>query len=117
MPALMFVANRVFDQKKFWSGYAAQSTKLVSRYGGKYRVLCGESEVLEGESDCQGAAVIVVEWPDMETARRFWNSPEYAEIKKLRAGISHVRAWLVDATWLSEEEGNQLIADSLNALG
>jgi uncharacterized protein (DUF1330 family) len=115
--ALMFVANRVFDVKKFWSGYARQSIALVAKFGGKYRVMVGESEVLEGEPDCEGAAVIVVEWPDMATGRAFWNSPEYREIKKLRAGISHARVWLTDGKWMEPEEGEAIIADLLRTLG
>jgi uncharacterized protein (DUF1330 family) len=32
--------------------------------------------------------VIIARFPCLEAAQRFWNSPEYAEIRKLREGIA-----------------------------
>ena len=111
MSAFMIVANRVFDNELFWKNYAAASTKLVESMGGKYRILTESSEVLEGEEDCEGAIMVVVEWPDMETCRAFWNSPEYSEIKKNRSGISHARVWLTEGEWLSDEKGAAMMSD------
>ncbi len=105
MSAYMVVANRVFDAEKFWTGYAKEATKLVTRMGGKYRILADQTEVLEGESDCEGALIVLVEWPDAASCRRFWNSPEYAEVKKLREGIAHARVWLTETDWLNDEDG------------
>jgi uncharacterized protein (DUF1330 family) len=44
-----------------------------------------------------GASVVVSEWPDKAAALRFWNSPEYAEAKALRAGLADVSVLLVES--------------------
>jgi uncharacterized protein (DUF1330 family) len=41
-------------------------------------------EVVEGEPE--NRSVVIARFPSREDARAFWNSPEYAEAKKLRAG-------------------------------
>jgi uncharacterized protein (DUF1330 family) len=40
---------------------------------------------------------VISEWPDKETAHRFWNSPEYAEAKALRADIADCQVLLIEA--------------------
>ncbi|MEZ5487501.1 MAG: DUF1330 domain-containing protein [Steroidobacteraceae bacterium] len=37
------------------------------------------------------------EWPDRETVLEFWNSAEYAEVRKLREGIADCRVVVVDS--------------------
>jgi uncharacterized protein (DUF1330 family) len=39
--------------------------------------------------------VVVSEWPSRTSALAFWNSPEYAEVKKLREGLADVEVILV----------------------
>ena len=34
----------------------------------------------------------------MDAARDFWNSPEYAEVKKFREGAAEVDVYLVEIT-------------------
>ena len=51
--------------------------------------------MLEGEHD--GRRLIVFEFPSMEALRAFWQSPEYAEVKRLRAGAARIDAWAVAA--------------------
>ena len=41
--------------------------------------------------------MVISEWPDKETAKRFWNSAEYAEVKKLREGIADCQVLLIEA--------------------
>ena len=58
------------------------------------------SELLEGDMD-QGASVVISEWPDKAAALRFWNSDEYAEVKRLREGIADARVVVIEASSLS----------------
>jgi uncharacterized protein (DUF1330 family) len=50
--------------------------------------------VLEG--DFPAAAMVMSVWPDREAALRFWNSPEYAQVKTLREGTGRFEVSLVD---------------------
>jgi len=69
---------------------------MVERFGGRYVLMGGGTEVLEGAWSNGGGAVIS-EWPDRAAALRFWHSPEYVEAKKLRAGTGTFQVVLVDA--------------------
>ncbi len=96
MPAYMIVVARVADRDAFLKGYAARAAELIERFGGRYLLRAPGAELLEGDFG-DGASVVVSEWPDRAAARAFWESPEYAEAKRLRNGIADCRVWLVEA--------------------
>jgi uncharacterized protein (DUF1330 family) len=54
----------------------------VAQYGGRYLVLGGKSDLVEG--DWQPAYPVIVEFADREQARRWYSSPEYEPLKALR---------------------------------
>jgi len=93
MSAYMIIRAKLSDPQKF-GAYSAAMPAAVSAAGGEYLVLGGGPEWLEGESD--GSTVVVSRWPSRETAQQFWHSPEYAEIKPLRAGCGEFEVVLVD---------------------
>jgi len=62
--------------------YKKQGAPTIPVYGGKPLARGGKTEVLEG--NWQPKRVIMLEFPDMGQAKRWWNSPEYSEAKKLR---------------------------------
>ncbi|MGV8944677.1 DUF1330 domain-containing protein [Thermomonas sp.] len=92
--AYLIIEARISDPKKFLD-YAGFASALVERMGGRYVVMRGEQEWLEGPADA--ARTVVSEWPDRATALAFWNCDEYAQIKLLRAGTGDFRVRLVDA--------------------
>ena len=94
MPAWFIVTARVHDREAFMQGYGPAAAKLSEQYGGRYVIRAPGAVQLEGEGH-DGGSVVVTEWPDRETALRFWNSPEYAEIKKMREGIADISVVLV----------------------
>jgi len=96
MPAYMIVVARIADRERFIAGYGAAAAKLVARFGGRYLIRAPGAEALEG-SFGDGASVVVSEWPDKESARRFWVSAEYAEAKALREGIAECQVLLIEA--------------------
>lgn len=93
--AYLIIEARITDPKKF-ADYASAASALVARMGGRYVVMRGEQEWLEGPSDA--ARTVVSEWPDRAAALAFWHCDEYARIKPLRAGTGDFRVRLVDAT-------------------
>ncbi|RME67621.1 MAG: DUF1330 domain-containing protein [Alphaproteobacteria bacterium] len=95
MAAYLVVLAEVTDPVGF-RDYAAAAADLVARFGGRYLVRGGPGgECLEGDWP-DARKLVISEWPDLDTARRFWHSPEYREVKTLRAGKAHVAVRLVD---------------------
>lgn len=96
MPAYMIVTARISDRDRFISGYGKAAAELVAKFGGRYLLRAPGAELLEGHFG-DGSAMVISEWPDKEAAKRFWNSPEYLEVKKLREGIADCQVLLIEA--------------------
>jgi uncharacterized protein (DUF1330 family) len=62
--------------------YLERIQSTLDPFGGRFLVHGGTVEVLEGTWP---GDVILVEFPSMDQARAFYNSPAYREIKPLRA--------------------------------
>ena len=85
MPAYVIVETDVQDQARY-DRYKAVSPDAVHSGGGCFIVRGGELAVLEG--DWNPSRVVVLEFPDLEAAKRWYDSPEYQEAKHLRAGAA-----------------------------
>ncbi len=95
MAAYVVIEAIIKDSDKF-ANYAQHAPELVSRFGGEYLSARSETEGLEGDWD--NLRLAIQRWPDMASARRFWNSQEYAELKKLREGSGDFRVVLLDGS-------------------
>lgn len=84
-PAYLLVQGHVTDREGF-KAYSAALPPIYRKYRGQYIALVPAPmvEVVEGEPE--NRSVVIARFPSREDARAFWNSPEYAEAKKLRAG-------------------------------
>jgi uncharacterized protein (DUF1330 family) len=89
MAVLLVARVLVKDPVKLRAGYIPASARLVEEMGGRYVIRGRAGHVLEG-TGADGSALIVIEWPDRQAALNFWNSPQYAEVKKLREGVAEV---------------------------
>ena len=69
--------------------YIERVPGIVGKFGGRYLVRGGNYEVLEGQ--WRPARVVVVEFPNVEQAKRFYDSEEYKEYKaaRFRSAKSH----------------------------
>jgi uncharacterized protein (DUF1330 family) len=98
MPAYMIITAKIHDRDQFIAGYGKAAAELVTRFGGRYVFRGGApAELLEGQWGA-GAAVLISEWPDLDTLHRFWNSEEYAGVKKLREGLADVQVLAVGSS-------------------
>lgn len=95
MGAFMIIQAKLTDPEGFVE-YAKRAPALIEKWGGRYRVMRGEVEQLEGETD--NRKIVVSEWPSMDRAREFWNSDEYQELKKVREGTADIQVYLVEIT-------------------
>ncbi len=96
MTAYMIVTADIKDRDRFIQGYGNATGGLVEKFGGRYVLMGPGAELLEGQFG-DGAAMVISEWPDKAAAHRFWNSPEYAEAKKLREGVAQCQVLLIEA--------------------
>lgn len=97
MPAYVIVSAVVPDREAFLaSGYPGAAAELIERFGGRYLLRGPGAEALEGDFG-DGASIVISEWPDRDAARRFWNSPEYTEVKKLRENLCECQVLLIEA--------------------
>lgn len=83
-PAYMLVLGQIHDREAFMAGYASKLAPLYEKYGGTYLAVTGGPSVEILEGDYSAASVVIGKWKNMEAARAFWNSPEYAPLKAAR---------------------------------
>jgi uncharacterized protein (DUF1330 family) len=81
MPAYLIAEIEVVDAQQY-EEYRRRVPPLVAAYGGKYLARGGALEVKEG--DWTPKRLVLLEFPSLEQARRFYDSPEYAPLLELR---------------------------------
>ena len=77
-----------------YEGYKALAAPAVEAHGGRYIVRGAPAELLEGSAEPQ--RIVVLEFPDLEAARRWYGSAEYGAAIAARAGAATARFVLVD---------------------
>jgi uncharacterized protein (DUF1330 family) len=93
MPAYVIVETDVHDEQQY-ERYKAASPGAVAAGGGRYLARGGELAVLEG--DWRPRRLVVLEFEDLEAAKRWYDSPEYREARGLREGAATMRMVAVE---------------------
>ena len=88
----------IADVREAWDAealdeYRRRNTDAVAAHGGRFVARGGEHEVLEGEWET--LRLVVIEFPDVEAARAWWESEEYAPLKAMRRDASDTNIILV----------------------
>jgi uncharacterized protein (DUF1330 family) len=78
-----------------YADYARLAPDIVTQYGGRYLARGGRSLTLEGPP--ARSRVVVIEFPSIDAAQRFYNSPEYTAARKLREGSATAQFVVVEA--------------------
>lgn len=76
-----FDVREVTDREKM-EEYKSRVFKTVADHGGRYVVLGGRVDAVEGE--WKPVTPVLIEFPDMEAAYGWYNSEDYRELKELR---------------------------------
>jgi uncharacterized protein (DUF1330 family) len=63
--------------------YIANVTPMVERHGGRYLARTTTFEQLEGDRE-PPQMLLIIEWPDAETAKAFFESEEYRPYRERR---------------------------------
>ena len=93
MPAYVIAETNVTDPERY-ERYKAAAPAAIAAHGGRYLARGGELAVLEG--DWQPTRLVILEFPDLETAKRFYDSAEYGNAKELREGAATLRLVAVE---------------------
>lgn len=73
--------------------YRERVMATVDHYGGRYVAIGGPLELIEGEA--RPTFPVVIEFPSMEQAQRWYGSPEYADLKQLRQRSATANAFFL----------------------
>ncbi|MDK9703885.1 MAG: DUF1330 domain-containing protein [Sulfuritalea sp.] len=84
-PAYMVADARSSDPERMGE-YRRLAQIAVEKFGGRYLVRGAPYETLEG--NWQPQRLVVLEFPSMDAARTFYDSPEYVAARTARAGVS-----------------------------
>ncbi len=93
MPAYVIVETNVTDQEQY-DRYKEAARPAIAAYGGRYLARGGELATFEGDWD--PTRIVVLEFPDLETAKRWYASEEYGEARKLREGAATLNVVAVE---------------------
>jgi uncharacterized protein (DUF1330 family) len=74
--------------------YRTQVPATITKYGGRFIVRGGKFEQLEGE--WQPKRLVLLEFPSVEQARRWYDSEEYRPLKAMRLKASNSNLILVE---------------------
>jgi len=86
MPAYVIATvTKAWDHDKLVE-YRERNTDAVAAHGGRFVVRGGRQEILEGAYS--PLRVVVIEFPDLDTARGWYESDDYAPLRELRQGAS-----------------------------
>jgi uncharacterized protein (DUF1330 family) len=92
MPAYVIADIEVTDPAGY-EPYRPLAAASIARFGGRFLVRGGASELLEGAP--APGRIVVIEFPDIETARSWYHSEEYQSALKIRQAASRGRLILV----------------------
>lgn len=94
MPAYAFVdVLEIRDPGKL-ERYRDGVLATVTRYGGRYLTVGGRQDVMEG--DWRANFPVLIEFPDMDAAHRWYESEDYRELKALRLAATRCNAVFIE---------------------
>jgi len=93
MPAYVLAEIEVTNPEGY-KAYTAIVPATIEKYGGRFLVRGGATQVLEGEWPQRRR--VILEFPSVDAARKWWDSPDYEKPKALRRANSNGRLLLIE---------------------
>jgi uncharacterized protein (DUF1330 family) len=93
LPAYVVLDITVTDRSGY-EEYKKAGAATLAAFGGEPLIRGETIEPLEG--DWHPRRVVMIRFPSMEHARRWWHSPQYEEAKKLRHRSATTNVVLID---------------------
>jgi uncharacterized protein (DUF1330 family) len=80
--AAYFIVDVEVKHAKAYEAYKQAAAASIAQYGGRYLVRGGTHEVLEG--GWHPTRLVVLEFPSVDAAKRWYASEEYGRVKPIR---------------------------------
>ncbi len=94
MSAFLIVDTKIENADEY-EEYKKLAKPIAEKYGGTYRARGGEMDIRETDL-WTPTRVVIVEFPDMDSARAFVDSDEYAPVKPMRVNNAKCTLFIVD---------------------
>jgi uncharacterized protein (DUF1330 family) len=88
------IANVHVTDATGYEAYRSRTAAIIAQYGGRFLVRGGAVEVREGDAGI--GRVVVLEFPSVEAARIFYDSPEYQAIVPARQANAESNLFIVE---------------------
>ena len=82
MSAFLIVDTQIENPEEY-EKYKKLAKPIAEKYGGVYRVRGGDIDVRETDL-WTPTRMVIIEFPDMDSARAFYDSEEYAPVRPMR---------------------------------
>ena len=93
MAAYIVVEVNIIKPERY-EEYKAMATASIKKYGGKYIVRGGNSELIEGDQPLH--RIVILEFESMEQGLAWYHSEDYKEGRELRNAITESRMYIVE---------------------
>ncbi len=94
MSAFLILDSQINDAAAY-EEYKQLAKPIAEKFGGVYRARGGELDVRETDLWAP-TRIVIIEFPDMASARAFVDSEEYAPVKPKRTGNADCTLFLVE---------------------
>lgn len=88
-----WIARVTVHDPEAYKTYIAANAKAFEKYNAKFLVRSGQFELVEGQAAQRN---IMIEFPDYETAKACYHSPEYQSAKDLRDPVSEADLIIIE---------------------
>jgi uncharacterized protein (DUF1330 family) len=94
MSAFLIVDTKIENPGEY-EEYKKLAKPIAEKYGGVYRARGGEMDIRETDL-WTPTRMVIIEFPDMDSARAFADSDEYAPVKPLRRNNAKCTLLILD---------------------
>jgi len=94
MSAFIIVDTKI-NNPTVYEEYKKLAKPIAEKYGGVYRARGGAIDVIE-DSLWSPTRIVIIEFPDMKSAKAFIDSEEYAPVKLLRTENADCTLFILD---------------------
>jgi uncharacterized protein (DUF1330 family) len=93
MPKAYVIVNANVTDPGKYTDYRPLAASAIEAFGGRYLARGGKTEMLEGSLLPRG---VVLEFPDYDTAVKWYRSEQYKAARDVRAGAAEMNMMVVE---------------------